>query len=105
LGQKPQGYLAAEKEGAVSGDAFSLPGGTVVTCEQGHEICELKGWLSLGMVFDASSLVEWRPGQEKPPPGIQASACRCSVCGGAWIRPHRAAIALHLKGIGWWPTL
>jgi hypothetical protein len=59
--------------------------GETVTCENGHEICEVAEDVSRYSGAKAELFTSWRMGV--PPPGIEPMRCHCDVCGAEFIRP------------------
>lgn len=63
------------------GLALSPP--SVITCENGHEICDLVQPLAPGC-RDVDMLGNFRG--RKPQPGTPYEDCACPECGAKWIR-------------------
>jgi hypothetical protein len=83
--------------------------GTLVTCENGHRICEIVGVLMEWETKTArsSGLGNYTPGERVAGPGTKSWQCRCSQCGAAWIDERwsvdgKRAAKIHLE-TGWWP--
>ena len=80
------------------------PVGTLVTCENGHVICEI-----IGRIHDFKTKTSfsggfgvYRPGQHIAKPGDGAAAFVCSICDAPWIAERQGIAKLHLQD-GWWP--
>lgn len=71
--------------------------GQIVTCPNGHEICEIIADPSERM--ESSILGNFRIGQTKPAFFSLLNESRCEICGAAWARdiPH---CGIHLEN-GW----
>lgn len=84
------------------------PIGTLVTCENGHRICQI-----VGPIHDfktktsyARGFGNYSHGQRVVVRGDGVSACICAVCGAPWVADRPGLIGmvakLHLED-GWWP--
>lgn len=85
------------------------PIGTLVTCENGHRICEIVGPIADWREKTALSagFGNYTPGEKLVGPGDIAAYCRCQQCGAPWVdvRPNvRGTLSakVHLE-TGWWP--
>ena len=56
--------------------------GEIVTCENGHPICEFTDHVCVGESFRSRDLTNWR--QEEPKVG-QVPIPRCAVCGARFV--------------------
>ena len=78
--------------------------GSIVTCENGHEICECAEDISSGDVVRASQFHNFKNKNIKPLPKetIGDFKFRCNKCGGQWVKtfPY-GRINLYLKDKGW----
>ena len=76
--------------------------GDIVTCPNGHEICELIEDIDSGMVATPNVFGHWRPEQVKPANHMPVdSTAVCGICGRNWALTEVNGIALHLKDVGW----
>ncbi len=78
--------------------------GTIITCEEGHEICELVESISSGDVIKSSSFNNFKNGNIQPQPlyKIGGPSSSCNKCGGKWMKPvNFGRMRLHTKKYGW----
>jgi len=77
--------------------------GTIITCEEGHEICELVDSISSGDILRSSSFGNFKNSNIQPQPqdAIDGPSSHCSICGDQWIKPVGIRIRLHTKEYGW----
>lgn len=77
--------------------------GDIVTCENGHEVCELLEDIDTTQTASADALGLWRLGQVKPSPGERIDqSSRCGICDARWAATshHGRGATLHVNG-GW----
>lgn len=78
--------------------------GTKITCENGHDICEVGYDISTGSIIRSSNFINFKDGNNEPISctPIFDQSYNCVKCGGKWIRPHgHYKINLHIKDEGW----
>ncbi len=81
-----------------------LEQGTKITCENGHDICELGEDISTGSPVSHNNFINFQDGNQEPIPYsiIFHNIYNCKKCGGKWIRPYgQHKINLHIKDKGW----
>lgn len=87
-------------------DRHILPGGTTVTCENGHRICSTISPIQPGDTANSENLTAFERTEYIPQRGDTGEVCRCSRCGGLWVatlqnRDGQYVHALHTDR-GWW---
>jgi len=65
----------------------------IVTCPNGHEICEINYDLLQGDIVRETGFKNWRENQEV----FESEECKCSICHEFWFISGR----IHIKNIGW----
>ena len=79
--------------------------GTVLTCENGHDICELSETITPKKIVSAGNFTNFRGKNLIPSPNdiIGDPAYNCYICGGKWIRVKNSCVQIHVKDQGWMP--
>jgi hypothetical protein len=82
----------------------SLEKGTIITCENGHPVCELSIPVNGTSLIMSSDFTNFR-GENVPPvphDRIGDSKSNCYICGGQWIRMEKfkSYVNLHTEK-GW----
>lgn len=80
---------------------MTLPKGTVITCENGHRICELAEDMVSGDIARSDILINYTLGEHIATDGSEADDCVCSRCGAPWAGAGSpGCIVLHTRD-GW----
>ena len=63
--------------------------GEILTCEKGHEICELRRNVDRHGIVYASDFINFRNGNIAPTPDNYVGQLSCNICGSGYIRANR----------------
>lgn len=79
--------------------------GTIITCEQGHEICEFDEDIYSHSLVKSSNFTNFRGENKHPKPMDRIGDHPCYICGSNWVRikptSRSFCIDIHIKDKGW----